>query len=119
LNASTTELAVRVSAHVYGGGVYNLSPGSIGEVPVVDVRRLPPAMLQRLEGAYRRFLLAQGKDRTALDAVVLEALGFRREFLVALHTALDRMQGLSNAVLEPVTADTLDGSVWPEELRLL
>ena len=49
LNAGTTEVAVRASAHVYGGGVYNLSPGSVGDVPVVDVRQLSPAALHQLE----------------------------------------------------------------------
>ena len=49
LNAGTTEVAVRASAHVYGGGVYNLSPGSVGDVPVVDVRQLSPAALHQIE----------------------------------------------------------------------
>jgi methylase of polypeptide subunit release factors len=119
LNASTTEVAVRVSAHVYGGGVYNLSPGSVGDVPVVDIRRLSPKALQRLEDAYKQFLLAQGKDRTALDAAVFESIGLPPAFLTTLHVALDNMQGLSSAVLEPVTVDTADGRGWPEELRLL
>jgi hypothetical protein len=119
LNAGTTEIAVRVSAHVYGGGVYNLSPGSIGEIPVVDVRRLAPEALQQLERAYRQFLLARGKERTALDAAVLEGIGLPPAFLATLRTALDRMQGLSSAVLEPVPVDMADGRTWPEELRLL
>jgi hypothetical protein len=62
LNASPMEMAIRANAHVYGGGVYNLSPGRMGEVPVIDVRRLSAAVLQRLEGAYRQFILTQGKD---------------------------------------------------------
>jgi tRNA1(Val) A37 N6-methylase TrmN6 len=119
LNAGTTEIAVRVSAHVYGGGVYNLSPGSIGEIPVVDVRRLAPEALQQLERAYRQFLLARGKERTALDAAVLEGIGLPPAFLATLRTALDRMQGLSSAVLEPMPVDMGDGRTWPEELRLL
>jgi hypothetical protein len=119
LNASSTEVAVRVNAHVYGGGVYNLSPGSIGNVPVLDVRRLSPEALQRLDGAYRQFLLARGKDRTALDAAVLESIGLPGRFLTTLQAALGSLQGLSNAVLEPVPVDTADGRGWPEELRLL
>ena len=61
LNAGTTEIAVRASAHVYGGGVYNLSPGSVGDVPVVDVRQLSPAALHQIEDAYRQFLRAGGR----------------------------------------------------------
>jgi adenine-specific DNA-methyltransferase len=119
LNAGTTEVAVRASAHVYGGGVYNLSPGRIGEVPVVDVRRLVPAALGQLERAYKQFLRARGRDHAALDAAVLESVGLPPAFLNVLHTALDRMQGLSSAVLKPMTVDTADGRAWPEELRLL
>ena len=119
LNASTTEMAVRTSAHVYGGGVYNLNPGSVGDVPVVDVRRLSPAALRQLEEAYRQFLRAGGKDRPALDTAVLAALELPTTFLTTLLEALDRMQGLSDAILEPVAVDATEGSGWPQELRLL
>jgi methylase of polypeptide subunit release factors len=119
LNASTTELAIRASAHVYGGGVYNLSPGGIGEVPVIDVRRLAPEMLEKLKIAYQQFLRSGRKGRKALDIAVLESAGLPASFLCTLHAALDQMQGLSNAVVEPVKVDTADGRAWPEELRLL
>jgi hypothetical protein len=119
LNAGTTEVAVRASAHVYGGGVYNLSPGSVGDVPVVDVRRLSPTTLLQLEAAYRQFLGTGGKDRMALDTVVLAALDVPTTFLTTLQAALDSMQGLSSAVQEPVSVEAAEGSGWPEELRLL
>lgn len=119
LNAGTTELAMRTNAHVYGGGVYNLSPGSVGNVPVVDVRSLSAAALHGLEVAYGQFLYTHGKDRTALDTAVLAAVGLPLSFLTTLQEALSRMQGLSNAVLEPVTTDVSEGTGWPEELRLL
>jgi hypothetical protein len=119
LNASTTELAVRANAHVYGGGVYNLSPGRIGDVPVVDVRQLSLAALQRLEAAYRQFVLGKGKDRHVLDAAILGCLGLPMTFLTTLRAALAHMQALSDAVLEPMRVDTVDGRAWPEELRLL
>jgi len=110
---------VRASAHVYGGGVYNLSPGSVGDVPVLDVRRLSPATLRQLEEAYRQFLSTGGKDRMALDAVVLAALDLPTTFLTTLQDVLDSMQGLSSAVQEPVSVEAAEGSGWPEELRLL
>jgi hypothetical protein len=119
LNASAMEMAVRANAHVYGGGVYNLSPGRMGEVPVMDVRQLSTAVLQRLEGAYRQFVGSKGRDRAALDAAVMESLGFPTAFLTTIRTALERMQALSDAVLEPMRVDTVDGRAWPEELRLL
>ena len=119
LNAATTEIAVRASAHVYGGGVYNLSPGSVGEVPVVDVRRLSAETLQHLENVYRHFLHTGGQERVTLHAAVLQVLDVPTTFLATLQTALEHMQHLSNTVLEPVETDAEAESVWPEELRLL
>jgi hypothetical protein len=119
LNASTTEMALRVSAHVYGGGVYNLSPGSVGQVPVVDVHQLSPMALQQLEDAYRNFLRTGGKERTALDQAVLTALQLPNAFLITLHKALAQMQDLSNAVQAPVRVPDGIESLWSEELPLL
>ena len=119
LNAGVAEMALRVSAHVYGGGVYNLSPGSVGEVPVIDVSRLTAAQRQQLATAYRAFLQAKGKDRSALDAAVLDILDLPPDFAEALEQALGRMQNLSDAILEPIATDPNEGHTWPEELRLL
>ncbi len=119
LNAGVAEMTMRVSAHVYGGGVYNLSPGSIGEVPVMDVRRLPIDVLQHLEKAYRQFLRSGGKNRTELDTAVLAGLGLPLAFLDTLCAALENMQRLSSAVLEPLVIDEAEGGAWSEELRLL
>jgi hypothetical protein len=119
LNAGTTEMAVRVRAHVYGGGVYNLNPGSIEAVPVIDVRTLAEPVLQRLEEAYKQFLLSRGKDRPALDAIVLEGAGLPAAFLPTLQAALRGLQHFSDAILEPMQAATTNGTPWPEELRLL
>jgi adenine-specific DNA-methyltransferase len=119
LNAGTTEMAVRVNAHVYGGGVYNLNPGSINEVPVIDIRTLSPAALHGLEEAYKLFLLSTGRNRPALDVAVLAGAGLSPAFLPTLQTALSSLQHLSDAILEPMRVEATDGTPWPEELRLL
>jgi len=118
LNSGITEIAVRVSAHVYGGGVYNLSPGSIGEVPIVDVRQLSAERVLQLEHAYKQFLVAGGAKRTALDTAVLEVLGLPPTFLDTLQTTLESMQRLSSAILEPLAMDAAGSRVESEELRL-
>jgi hypothetical protein len=119
LNTGVTEMAMRVSAHVYGGGVYNLSPGSVGEVPIIDVRQLPPEVISQLHVAYRQFLKSNGADRSALDATAMAALELPLTFADTLHTALGRMQHLSDAILEPIAVEAAEGSTWPEDLRLL
>nr|MCA8836809.1 hypothetical protein [Pseudomonadota bacterium] len=119
LNSGVAEMALRMSAHVYGGGVYNLSPGSVGEVPVIDVRQLSASQCVQLTGGYREFLLAKGQDRKALDAAVLEVLALPGAFAASLQSALDGMQHLSDAVLEPMATAPNEDNAWPEELRLL
>lgn len=116
LNTSIAEMALRVNAHVYGGGVYGLSPGSVGEVPVVDVRRLSPRALNQIDRAYNQFLHTNGSERGRLDAAVFAAAGFPDTLFEDLQTALDRLQDLADAVARP--APTEDGD-WREELRLL
>jgi hypothetical protein len=50
---------------------------------------------------------------------VLDALELPQTFAASLENALDRMQHLSDAVLEPIALDPTDDNTWPEELRLL
>ena len=115
LNTSVAEMALRVNAHMYGGGVYSLSPGSVGDVPVVDVRRLASPVLRQVERAYNQFLHTNGAERGRLDAAVFAAAGLPDTLFEELQTSLDRMQGAAAAVAQPAPiAD--DGS---EELRLL
>ncbi len=115
LNAGTTEMALRASAHVYGGGVYNLSPGSVGAVPVVDVRQLSSTTLQRLEKAYRHFLHTGGTKRLALDTAVLNALALPRPLLTTVQAALAHMQELSSAVQTPMRVQAGTDRGCPEE----
>ena len=109
-------MALRVNAHVYGGGVYSLSPGSVGEVPIVDVRRLSARALNQIDRAYNQFLHTNGSERGRLDAAVFAAAGLPDTLYEDFQTALNRMQGLSDTIARPAPAE--DGD-WPEELRLL
>lgn len=116
LNASITEMALRVNAHVYGGGIYNLSPGSVGEIPIVDVRRLPPPVLNRIERAYNQFLHTNGAERGRLDAAVFAAAGLPDTLFEDVQIALGRMQNFAAAVAQAAPMEEND---WREELRLL
>ena len=116
LNTGIAEMALRVNAHVYGGGVYSLSPGSVGEVPVVDVRRLSPRALNQIDRAYSQFLHTNGSERGRLDAAVFAAAGLPDTLYEDFQTALDRMQGLVDTIARPVPAEAGDR---PEDLRLL
>lgn len=115
LNASVSEIALRVNARVYGG-VYSLDPGSVGDVPVVDVRRLQPQALERITAAYNRFLRISGFERGRLDAAVFAAADLPDTLFQDLQATLGRMQ-------QPVAGESprpsRDKSRPPGELRLL
>ena len=113
LNASISEMALRVNAHVYGG-VYTLNPGSVGDVPVVDVRRLDPPVLERITGAYNQFLRISGSERGRLDAAVFAAAGLPDTLFQNLQTTLDRMR---KPTPRPTPASEVD-SGRSGELRL-
>lgn len=115
LNTSVAEMALRVNAHVYGGGVCSLSPGSVADVPVVDVRRLAPPVLRRIERAYNQFLHTNGAERGRLDAAVYAAAGLPDTLFEDLQASLDRMQAAAAAVAQPVPVEDDES----EELRLL
>ena len=116
LNTGMTEMALRVNAHVYGGGVYSLSPGSVGNVPVVDVRRFAPSVLNRIDRAYNQFLHTNGAERGRLDAAVFAAAGLPDPLFEDLQIALGRMQGVAAAIAQPAPVADDD---WPAELPLL
>ena len=91
LNASVSEIALRVHAGVYGS-VYSLNPGSVGDVPVVDVRRLQPPAVDRITGAYGQFLRINGSERGRLDAAVFAAADLPDTLFQNLQATLGRMQ---------------------------
>ena len=53
LNSSIGEFLVRLHSFQYGGGVYNLNPGAVREIPVLDPAELSAAQRQRLLVAWR------------------------------------------------------------------
>ncbi len=75
LSSSFAELLFRAHAHRYGGGVYNLNPGDIRSVPVLNILKLSENERRQLATAYESFLFSEGRDRQALDQVIASVLG--------------------------------------------
>ena len=115
LTASVSELALRVNADEYGG-VYSLNAGSVGDVPVVDVRRLEPPALGPLTAAYRRFLRIGEPERGRLDAAVFAAAGLPDTLFQDLQETLGRLRNPAAARTPPAPEDE---SGLAGELRLL
>jgi hypothetical protein len=65
LNSSFFELGARSRAQQYGGGVFNLNPLDVQELPVLDHRHLSKKLRQKIEHAFSKFL--KDVDRNAID----------------------------------------------------
>jgi tRNA1(Val) A37 N6-methylase TrmN6 len=98
LNSSFAELAFRVNAHLYGGGVYNLNPGDVGAVPVLDVRHLNAISLKLLRTTYREFVEEDARDQYKLDASLARALKIPAGVHEKLGEALQEMRAASSKI---------------------
>ena len=76
LTSTPTEIMLRMHAQVYGGGTYNINPGEIKKVPILDVTQLTNIQKNSLIHAYRQYLSDPEYDRSPIDDVIYEILGF-------------------------------------------
>jgi hypothetical protein len=90
LNSSLGEFMIRSIGHVYGGGVCNLNPGDMKDLPVVNPAAMDATALEQLGAAYVDFIEQHGQDRASLDEVVFTLLGQsarkRRKFYEGLES---------------------------------
>lgn len=91
LTSSLTELLLRVNAQLYGGGAYNISPGQIGDLPVLDATRLTKAQRETLKQIYLRYLSDTRHDRELLDQALFDILGLDH---AARHELKNTLQDL-------------------------
>ena len=95
LNSSVGEFFVRSQGFQYGGGVFNLNPGRVGLIPVLNSAALSAAAGERLAGAWDAFVgrFDHPTARAVLDAAVAESLDISEDLLVRVSRALDEMVG--------------------------
>jgi tRNA1(Val) A37 N6-methylase TrmN6 len=94
LNSSIMELLVRLRAHLYGGGVYDLRPDDVKELLTIDVSKLSEEDLKCLVSAYEEFVKSGG-DKTRLDECVAGILGLTRKDLEEVYEELKELKMLS------------------------
>jgi hypothetical protein len=90
LASSFAEMSLRVNAHQYGGGVYDLSPGKMASIRVPDVRGLKEGSHARVCRALER--IGDEDDRHRLDAVVGDAFGFPSDLIEAVRDACEGLR---------------------------
>lgn len=93
LNGSVGEFVVRSHAFQYGGGVFNLNPGTLRQLPVPDLALLASPGREALREAWQAFVARRGTPagRVALDEAVSSALGLPRHLQVEVSEALLRL----------------------------
>lgn len=78
LNSSISEILLRAYSQVYGGGTYNIKPGKIKTVPILNIELLTGTQKKEIKYAYSQYLEDELHDRTCIDRVIYEILGFDR-----------------------------------------
>lgn len=95
LNTSFFELVCRSHAQHYGGGVFNLNPLDVRELPVLNPIMLDPEDRKQIEAAYNKFTASV--DRDALDVVVAECFGISKAKVKEIQNAVSDLRLLSVA----------------------
>jgi len=86
LNSSLGELCLRLSGHVYGGGVCDLNVSSAKEIQTLDLGKLEDTQLQVLSSAFDEFV--ETRDREILNEAVYEILEFTSQKKAEVEDAL-------------------------------
>ena len=66
----------RAHAQVYGGGTYNMKPGAITNVSVINASLLTQQQQQALISAYQQYIADPSRDRAVIDESVFDILEF-------------------------------------------
>ena len=95
LTSSITEIMLRFHAQVYGGGTYNINPGQIKNVPILNVHLLTTSQKAKLAQAYMTYLRTPSYDRTEIDGIICEILGFDGDECHQVNNALKDLQQIA------------------------
>ncbi len=99
LNSSFFEYLCRVRSQTYGGGVYDLRPDDVKNMPIINLNVVSKEKLQKLSTAYSKFVESNGTDRSEIDDVMKEVLNLRKEGWMQLrreHDSLRLLASISN-----------------------
>jgi tRNA1(Val) A37 N6-methylase TrmN6 len=92
LNSSLAEYFMRVGGQIYGGGVSDMRPDDVKNLPTIDLTKLSVRDLNGLAHAYIRFLGTGAKNKTILDDAVFPVLGLKPS---SVETELQDLRSLA------------------------
>ncbi len=91
LTSSITELMLRTHAQIYGGGTFNINPGRIKSVPILNAAHLTCQQQEALKQSYLQYLSNEDHDRSGIDDIIYEILGFDSAHQHALNKTLKEL----------------------------
>ncbi|MCP4373245.1 MAG: N-6 DNA methylase [Deltaproteobacteria bacterium] len=100
LNSIPTEIMLRMYAQVYGGGTYNIRPGQVKMVSMLDVTQLTNAQKNNLVQAYRQYLADESYDRFPINHAVYDILGFNTEMRQKMDETLKDLISIATSAKE-------------------
>ncbi len=100
LNSSITEFMLRSHAQLYGGGTYNIGPGQIKLVPIIDPSLLSQIQKKMLRVAYHAYLTDPLASRTFIDEAIRTILKESSTFWAEFERAFN---DLITATVHPTT----------------
>jgi hypothetical protein len=106
LTASITEMMLRTHAQVYGGGTYNINPGEIKKVPILNVGLLKENQKEELKQVYLRYLADKSHDRKVIDDAIYKIIGFDTDMQQRLQNVLADLLLISTSSKQPSSTDS-------------
>jgi hypothetical protein len=104
LSSTITEILLRSTAQVYGAGTYNIAPGQIKQVPMLNVEKISSEQRENLKRAYLAYLADETHNRAVIDQVVYEILSLDSNMQTTLVEVLDDMHLLATSAKESGSA---------------
>ena len=74
LTSSVTEIMLRIHAQIYGGGTYNMNPGEIRNVPILNAPSLEDTDKEALKSAFLEYIVDDQHNREEIDKIVYKIL---------------------------------------------
>jgi len=92
LNSSFTEYLCRVRSQTYGGGVFDLRPEDVKNLPCLNLNMISKETLGKLSNAYKKFIGNEGRNKSDIDHIIMkDILRFKKKELDQLYREKDSL----------------------------
>ncbi|WP_179369094.1 N-6 DNA methylase [Candidatus Nitrosotenuis sp. DW1] len=91
LNSSFFEYLCRVRSQTYGGGIHDLRPDDVKNMPLINPNTISKEKLRELGKAYDKFVKSGGTDRIAIDSIMKDILNLKKSNWMELKKNQDEL----------------------------